>query len=261
MPVGSTGRASPGNMLRCMNGDFVPKIINVARMESMKLSVLMPVYNEEAGLEAILRRVAEVEVDKEIIVVDDCSRDATSEILQRTEIPGLRVIRHEINQGKGAAIRTALQAAKGDAVIIQDADLEYDPHDYPSLLEPILRGEAKAVYGVRNLRGQKPLLYLGNKLLTILTNLLYGVRLHDMETCYKVMTVDIARNLDIECSRFDLEPEITAKIIRQGHRIHEVPISYHPREEKKLSPWRDGLPALRALLRYRHWRPSGVHSQ
>lgn len=221
----------------------------------MKLSVLMPVYNEEAGLEAILRRVAAVAIDKEIIVVDDCSRDGTSAILSRSDIPGLRVIRHEINRGKGAAIRTALQAATGDAVIIQDADLEYDPRDYPALLEPILRGEAEVVYGVRDLRGQKPLLYLGNKLLTWLTNLLYGVHLHDMETCYKVMKAEIAKSLDIECNRFDLEPEITAKIIRQGYRIHEVPISYHPREEKKLSPWRDGLPALRALLKYRRWRP------
>ena len=227
----------------------------------MKLSVLMPVYNEEAGLEAILHRVAEVDVDKEIIVVDDCSRDGTAAILSRIELPGLRVIRHEVNKGKGAAIRTALQAATGEAVIIQDADLEYDPQDYPALLEPILKGEARAVYGVRDLRGQKPLLYLGNKLLTILTNLLYGVYLHDMETCYKVMTVEVARNLDLECNRFDLEPEITAKIIRQGHRIREVPISYHPRKEKKLSPWWDGLPALRALLRYRHWRPRRARSQ
>jgi glycosyltransferase involved in cell wall biosynthesis len=221
----------------------------------MKLSVLMPVYNEEAGLETILRRVAAVAVDKEIIVVDDCSKDGTPAILSRIDIPGLRVIRHEVNRGKGAAIRTALQAVVGDAVIIQDADLEYDPQDYPALLEPIASGKARAVYGVRDLRGQKPLLYLGNKLLTILTNLLYGVHLHDMETCYKVMTVDIARNLEIECNRFDLEPEITAKIIRQGQRICEVPISYQPREEKKLSPWKDGLPALRALLRYRRWRP------
>ena len=227
----------------------------------MKLSVLMPVYNEEAGLEAILHRVAEVDVDKEIIVVDDCSRDGTAAILSRIELPGLRVIRHEVNKGKGAAIRTALQAATGEAVIIQDADLEYDPQDYPALLEPILKGEARAVYGVRDLRGQKPLLYLGNKLLTILTNLLYGVHLHDMETCYKVMTVEVARNLDLECNRFDLEPEITAKIIRQGHRIREVPISYHPRKEKKLSPWRDGLPALQALLRYRHWQPRRARSQ
>ena len=223
----------------------------------MKLSVLMPVYNEEADVRTILRRVAAVDVDKEIIVVDDCSSDGTPRILEGIDIPGLRVIRHSVNRGKGAAIRTALQAVTGEAVIIQDADLEYDPQDYQALLEPILAGKAQAVYGVRDLRGQRPLIRLGNKVLTALANLLYGVRLEDMETCYKLMTADIARSLDIECSRFDLEPEITAKIVRQGYEIHQVPISYHPREEKKLSPWRDGFPALRALLRYRRWEPRG----
>jgi len=221
----------------------------------MKLSVLMPVYNEEAGLETILRRVAAVDIEKEIIVVDDCSSDGTAGILERIDIPGLKVIRHSVNRGKGAAIRTALQAVTGDAVIIQDADLEYDPQDYPALLQPIIEGKAQVVYGVRDLSEQALLMRLGNKFLTAVTNLLYGVRLHDMETCYKVMTAEIAKSLEIECNRFDLEPEITAKIIRQGYKIHEVPISYHPRKEKKLSPWRDGLPALRALLKYRWWRP------
>jgi len=225
----------------------------------MKLSVLVPAYNEEAGLETILRRVAAVPVDKEIIVVNDYSSDRTGAILDAAtagdDIPGLRVIHHRENRGKGAAIRTALRVASGDAVIIQDADLEYDPQDYAALLAPILRGEARVVYGVRRLEGQKLLFRLGNRALTWLTNLLYGVRLHDMETCYKVMTIDIARSLDIESNGFDLEPEITAKIVRQGYAIREVPISYEPREEKKLSPWRDGWPALRALLRYRSWRP------
>ncbi|MFH1085055.1 MAG: glycosyltransferase family 2 protein [Chloroflexota bacterium] len=225
----------------------------------MKLSVLMPVYNEEAGLATILARVAAVPIEKEIIVVDDCSRDRTADILAETlrqgAIPGLRVIRHSSNQGKGAAIRTALQAASGDAVIIQDADLEYDPHDYAALLQPIVEGRSRVVYGVRHLNAQRPLMRLGNQFLTWLTNLLYGVRLHDMETCYKVMTADIGRTLDIECNRFDLEPEITAKIVRQGHAIVEVPISYAPRQDKKLSPWKDGWPAVRALFRYRRWAP------
>jgi glycosyltransferase involved in cell wall biosynthesis len=223
----------------------------------MKLSVLMPVYNEEAGLETILQRVAAVEVDKEIIIVDDCSSDATPHILERLDIPGVRVIRHAVNRGKGAAIRTAIEAASGDAIIIQDADLEYDPQDYAALLAPILSGQAQVVYGVRDLSSQRMLVRWGNLALTWMTNLLYGARLHDMETCYKVMLAPIARSLQIECNRFDLEPEITAKVLRQGYHIHETPISYAPRIEKKLSPWRDGLPALRALWRYRRWRPIG----
>jgi len=220
----------------------------------MKLSVLVPVYNEEASLETILRRVAAVGVDMEIIVVDDCSTDGTPDILDRIDIPGLRVIRHQVNRGKGAAIRTALQAATGDAVIIQDADLEYDPQDYPALIEPIARGDARVVYGVRDLQGQQVLCRLGNWLLTAFTNLLHGVHLQDIETCYKLMTIEVARSLHLQSDRFDLDPEITAKIIRLGHAIHQVPISYQPRKDKKLSPWRDGLPSLWSVFRYRWWR-------
>jgi dolichol-phosphate mannosyltransferase len=219
----------------------------------MKLSILMPVFNEELDVAEIIRKVASVPMDKEIIVVDDCSHDSTPTILASLDLTDLRVVRHAVNRGKGAAIQTAMEAARGDAVIIQDADLEYDPADYLALVEPIRKGRARVVYGVRNFKGQKYLLRWGNKLLTVLTNLIYGAHLHDMETCYKVMTIDIARRLRIECNRFDLEPEITAKIIRMGEQIVEVPISYHPREAKKLSPWRDGLPALQALLRYRTW--------
>jgi len=222
----------------------------------VKLSVLIPVYNEEAGVAEVIRRVAAIPVDKEIIVVDDCSSDRTPEILAelQREVPGLRVIRHPVNRGKGAGIRTAMEAATGDCMIIQDADLEYDPAEIPSLLQPILEGRAKVVYGVRSFAGQKVHIRLGNCLLTWLTNRLYGTHIHDMETCYKLMRAEVARGLNIECDRFDLEPEITAKIARRGYTIHEVPISYKPREEKKLSPWRDGLPALRALWRYRNWR-------
>ncbi|MDI7277274.1 MAG: glycosyltransferase family 2 protein [Anaerolineae bacterium] len=222
----------------------------------MKLSVLVPVYNEEQGVAELIRRVAAVPVEKEIIVVDDCSADRTPEILEalRNEIPGLRIIRHGVNRGKGAGIRTAMAAATGDCLVIQDGDLEYDPAELPRLLQPIIEGRAKVVYGVRSLAGQRPHVRLGNLLLTWVTNRLYGLHIHDMETCYKMMRAEVVRGLHMECQRFDFDPEITAKIARRGYAIHEVPISYRPRKEKKLSPWRDGLPALRALWRYRKWK-------
>ena len=190
-------------------------------------------------------------VPKEIIVVNDCSQDGTGEILDRLEIEGLKVIHHHENRGKGAAVRTALSHATGDLAIIQDADLEYDPEEYVKLLRPIMEGQAEVVYGVRNLEGQKWLFRNGNRLLTWITNLLYGSGLHDMETCYKLIPTALFKELDIRCNRFDLEPEITAKLLRRGYRIHEVPISYKPRGEKKLSAWRDGMPALLTLIRCR----------
>ena len=217
----------------------------------LKLSVLIPVFNERDSVEEIVHRVASVPMPKEIIVVNDCSRDGTGEILDRIQVEELRVIHHEVNQGKGAAVRTALAAATGDVAIIQDADLEYDPDEYVKLLHPILQGEAEVVYGVRNLDGQKWLFRNGNRMLTSLTNVLYGSRLHDMETCYKLIPTELFRNLEIRCNRFDLEPEITAKLLRKGCRIREVPISYFPRGEKKLSAWRDGMPALLTLFRLR----------
>lgn len=222
----------------------------------MKLSVLIPVYNEEDGVAEVVRRVAAVPLEKEIIVVDDCSTDRTARILAELqgEIAELRVIRHPVNRGKGAGIRTAMEAATGDCLVTQDADLEYDPADLLKLVQPILSGEAKVVYGVRSFAGQKLHIRLGNRFLTWLTNRLYGLHIHDMETGYKMMCAEVAQGLDIESPRFDLEPEITAKIARRGYTIHEVPISYQPREAKKLSPWRDGFPALRALRRYRKWR-------
>ena len=217
----------------------------------MRLSVLVPVYNEEDNVEELIRRVAAVPVEKEIIVVDDCSSDNTDDILAGLQVEGLKLIRHPVNRGKGAAIRTAMAAAKGDAIIIQDADLEYDPMDYLKLIELLDRCDVKVVYGVRSFDGQKPLLRWGNRLLTALTNLMLGTHLHDMETCYKLMAAEVVEGMSIECSRFDIEPEVTAKIVNRGYVIHEMPISYQPREDKKLSPWRDGWPALRALWKYR----------
>lgn len=148
-------------------------------------------------------------------------------------------------------MRTALAAATGDWVIIQDADLEYDPYEFVKMIEPVVSGRASVVFGVRDLVGQLPMMRWGNRFLTGLTNVLYGSRLSDMETCYKLLPRDVAFQLNLESNRFDLEPEITAKLLRRGHKIVEVPISYRPRRNKKLSPWKDGWPAVRALLKYR----------
>ncbi len=218
----------------------------------------MPVFNEAATIAEILRRVSQVDlgsVEKEIVLVDDCSKDDTPHILrEQTHIPNLRVITHEVNGGKGAAIQTAIQHITGDIVIIQDADLEYDPNDYARLIQPIIEGKTKVVYGVRNLSSQRWYMAMGNRLVTFATNVLYGVRLQDMETCYKTMAREVVEGLKLECRRFDVEAEITAKIIRRGYSILEMPIRYQARyEEKKLSPL-DGIPTLRALIKYRNWR-------
>ena len=221
----------------------------------MKLSVIMPVYNEADTIAEILQRVTDVPLNKEIVLVDDCSKDGTSDILKRLgHIPNLRVITHNVNGGKGAAVQTALRHVTGDIVVIQDADLEYDPNDYHKLIEPITSGQTKVVYGVRNLGTQRWYMALGNRFLTLVTNLLYGVRLRDMETCYKTMAREVVQGMRLECRRFDVEAEITAKIVRRGYDIVEIPISYMARhEQKKLSPL-DGWPAIRALLKYRFGR-------
>jgi glycosyltransferase involved in cell wall biosynthesis len=217
----------------------------------MKLSVLLPVYNEEHELQACLDRVLASPVASQVIAVDDCSTDATPQILSRCPDPRLKVIRHVQNRGKGSAIQTALQHATGDVVIIQDADTEYDPRDYARLLEPLEQGRAQVVYGARDLRAQPLIGYLGNKFLTVTTNLLVGTRLSDMETCYKVVPAALMRELHLRSHGFEVEPEITAKLARRRVRILEVPVSYAPRRDKKLHRFRDGFKSLAALLKYR----------
>lgn len=223
----------------------------------MRLSIVIPVYNEHTYLAELLRRVRAVPFEKQIICVDDGSTDGTREILAEEAGKGdLTVIYHEVNQGKGAAVRTGLARIDGDVVIIQDADLEYDPADYPRLLRPIETGRSQVVYGSRFLGEHKAMYFwhmVGNKFLTLVTNVLYDTTLTDMETCYKVFTADVARGIKLTSPRWGFDPEITARILRRGHRIYEVPISYNGREmfEGKKISWRDGLVVLATLLRCR----------
>jgi glycosyltransferase involved in cell wall biosynthesis len=225
----------------------------------VKLSVVIPVYNEVATLEEIVTRVSASPVPKEIILVDDCSTDGTHDILRSLErLKNVRVFYHESNQGKGAALRTGFAQAQGDLVIIQDADLEYDPQEYPRLIQPIVDDKADVVYGSRFAGGQSHrVLYfwhsMGNRLLTLLSNMCTNLNLTDMETCYKVFRREIIQSLAIEENRFGFEPEITAKVAAMGARIYEVGISYYGRtyEEGKKIGWRDGVRALWCILKYR----------
>lgn len=226
-----------------------------------KLSVIIPCFNEERTIEEILKQVQATGLPQEIIVVDDGSTDATREILSHLDGQGnVRVLLHDHNQGKGAAVRTGLIHATGDIMLIQDADLEYDPRDYPALLQPIEEGKAKAVYGSRFLGGPRRTMFfwhmIGNRFLTLVTNILFDTILSDMETCYKVFTADIAANLNLKSAGWGFDPEITAKILRQGVRIYEVPISYAGREfeEGKKIDWQDGFTVLWTLIKYRFVR-------
>jgi glycosyltransferase involved in cell wall biosynthesis len=225
----------------------------------MKLSVIIPVYNERATIEEILKRVLAVEMDLEVVVVDDASTDGTREYLQSLSPLQIKILLHPQNRGKGAAIRTGLSQAGGEAVIIQDADLEYDPQDYHKLLAPIIQGKAEVVYGSRFLDAGNPrrgrFHYWGNRTLTWFTNLLYGGKLTDEATCYKVVKMELLRSLDLRCERFEFCPEVTAKILRKKIPITEVPITYFPRSfaEGKKIRLQDGFEALFTLLRYRFW--------
>ncbi len=229
----------------------------------MRVSIVVPVYNEEKTVRTVLEQLAQVSLDKEVIIVDDASTDRTWEILQelRQQAPfdSYRYVRHEYNQGKGAGLRTGFGLVTGDLVTVQDADMEYDPQDLPALVrkweEETQAGHRAAVYGVRDLSAQKFTTRWGNRFLTTATNILFGSRIHDMETCYKLMPAVIARALPMQGRRFEIEPEITSCILQAGFTIFEVPISYHPRKEKKLHPWKDGWPALAMLLRRRLSKP------
>jgi glycosyltransferase involved in cell wall biosynthesis len=226
----------------------------------MRLSIIMPCYNEARTLRAILDQVRAVELDKEIIAVDDHSSDDTYQILCEAAAadPAMIVVRHPTNRGKGAAVRSGLTRASGEIVIIQDADLEYDPQDYYELVKPIAEGRVNVVFGSRFLGRHTGMYFwnaLGNKGLTLLTNFLFNCWISDMETCYKVMRTEIMRDLRLKSNDFRLEPEIAAKVLKRGHRIYEVPVSYLGRtyeEGKKMKP-SQGFYAILTLLRYRFW--------
>lgn len=250
----------PSRSLSANAIDALPRMRGRTPMapESLVLSVLIPVYNERNTIEVILEQVRHVPVRMEIICVDDCSTDGTRDILTRLKAEGLiqQLIFHEINRGKGAAIRTALAASTGNVVIVQDADLEYDPADWPGLLEPIIEGRADAVFGSRFLGGPHRVLYfwhsVGNALLTLFSNMLSDLNLTDMETCYKAVRGDLARSLHLTTDRFGFEPEITARLAKARVRIFEVPISYSGRtyaEGKKIG-WKDGVAAVWHITRF-----------
>ncbi|MHB8317925.1 MAG: glycosyltransferase family 2 protein [Acidimicrobiales bacterium] len=222
------------------------------------LSVILPVFNERRTIAEIIRRMRAVSVPVlvDIVVVDDGSIDGSDKVLAALADSTVRVVTHEKNQGKGAAIRTGLAHASGDLILIQDADLEYDPDDWPRLLDPILKGKASVVYGSRftgERKNMMPLHWIGNRFLSLVTNVLYSSTLSDMETCYKLFSRTAIEGMTIVSNRFDFEPEITAKLLRRGYRIYEVPISYAGREadEGKKITWRDGFAALRALVKFR----------
>ena len=228
---------------------------NASLPEASLLSVIVPVFNERGTVAEILRRMRSVSLplELEIIVVDDGSTDGSDQVLAALKDSTVRVIRHSTNKGKGAAVRSGLRAARGDLLLIQDADLEYDPDEWTKLLEPLLKGKADVVYGSRFTGERKNMMlmhWIGNRFLCLVTNVLYATTLSDMETCYKLFRRTVLSGITLRANRFDFEPEITAKVLRSGYRIYEVPISYAGREfsEGKKMTWRDGLAALWTLV-------------
>ncbi len=226
-----------------------------------KLSIVIPIYNEAEHLEEILNQIEAVDIgmEKELILVDDCSTDGTREILeklQNSESNSAKIFYHEINRGKGATLRTGFEHVTGDITLIQDADLEYDPQDYPKLLQPILEDKASVVYGSRFMEGRQHGLlrsYLANRFLTSLSNFVNGTNITDMETCYKVIKTDILKDMTLRSDRFGFEPEITAKLAKRKCKIVDVPISYRGRDyhEGKTVSWKDGVAAIFHIIRFR----------
>lgn len=236
-----------------------------ARRDDLTLSVVVPAYNEAATVETVVRRLRTVPLRLEVIAVNDASTDGTGAILDRLAAEGLidRLVHHPTNRGKGAALRSGFAAARGDVVVVQDADLEYDPAELPALLEPIRAGKADAVYGSRFQGGPRRVLFfwhaVGNRLLTLLSNMFTNLNVTDMETCYKLVRTDLLKRLPLTADRFGFEVEVTARLAQAGARIWELPISYSGRtyaEGKKIT-WRDGLAALIHILRYNLFRPRG----
>lgn len=228
-------------------------------MNPQKISVIIPTYNEKNTILQLIKKVKAVKLLKEIIIVDDFSTDGTRDILKSIKNKEIKILFHEKNYGKGHAIRTGIKHVSGDIVIIQDADLEYNPQDYKKLIKPIAEGKAKVVYGTRFPLGRsrpsifKNSFFLANRILTIASNLLYNANITDEPTCYKVFSADVLKNLNLKCERFEFCPEVTAKVRKNGHSIFEVPISYNPRsqEEGKKIRWKDGFQALWTLIKYR----------